>query len=57
MIKTEIFSFTNLFQWQYGSPRTTVKMGQQKLNKIFHYMDMHRRDELKMEQFVSLFHF
>uniref|UniRef100_A0AC34GWN5 Uncharacterized protein n=1 Tax=Panagrolaimus sp. ES5 TaxID=591445 RepID=A0AC34GWN5_9BILA len=39
--------------WQYGSNRTTVRKGQRQLDKIFHYMDMHRRDELKMEKYYA----
>uniref|UniRef100_A0A7E4ZVD1 39S ribosomal protein L20, mitochondrial n=1 Tax=Panagrellus redivivus TaxID=6233 RepID=A0A7E4ZVD1_PANRE len=39
--------------WQYGSARTTVRNGTTIQNKIFHYMDMQRQDQLKNEIFTS----
>ncbi|VDL80459.1 unnamed protein product [Nippostrongylus brasiliensis] len=37
--------------WQYGGERDTYKYGNIKLNKIFCYLDMQRRDEKKLEKF------
>ncbi|CAD6192564.1 unnamed protein product [Caenorhabditis auriculariae] len=36
--------------WQYASERTTVKGANRKLDKIFHYLDMQRLDEPKLEK-------
>ncbi|TMS35884.1 hypothetical protein L596_003177 [Steinernema carpocapsae] len=35
--------------WQYASERDTVKGAYRKQNKIFHYLDMQRQDEAKLE--------
>ncbi|KAK6738389.1 hypothetical protein RB195_020478 [Necator americanus] len=39
--------------WQYGACRDTYKYGNIKLNKIFCYLDMKRRDESKLEKFYA----
>ncbi|VDM57944.1 unnamed protein product [Angiostrongylus costaricensis] len=36
--------------WQYSSDRSTYKYGNVKLNKLFCYLDMQRRDERKLER-------
>uniref|UniRef100_A0A0K0CTL2 Ribosomal protein L20 n=1 Tax=Angiostrongylus cantonensis TaxID=6313 RepID=A0A0K0CTL2_ANGCA len=36
--------------WQYSSDRSTYKYGNMKLNKLFCYLDMQRRDERKLER-------
>ncbi|VDO65787.1 unnamed protein product [Heligmosomoides polygyrus] len=37
--------------WQYGGERDTYKYGNIKLNKLFCYLDMQRRDEKNLERF------
>ncbi|VDO26214.1 unnamed protein product [Haemonchus placei] len=39
--------------WQYGGDRTCYKHGAIRLNKIFLYLDMQRRDEKNLEKFVA----
>ncbi|CAJ0960396.1 unnamed protein product, partial [Mesorhabditis belari] len=39
--------------WQFGINRDEWKHGLQKHNKLFHYMQMHRSDERKTEQFYA----
>uniref|UniRef100_A0A1I7WX41 Uncharacterized protein n=1 Tax=Heterorhabditis bacteriophora TaxID=37862 RepID=A0A1I7WX41_HETBA len=39
--------------WQYASERTTYKGACRKLDKIFNYLDMQRRDEPKLEKFYA----
>uniref|UniRef100_A0A1I7YGB7 Ribosomal protein L20 n=1 Tax=Steinernema glaseri TaxID=37863 RepID=A0A1I7YGB7_9BILA len=36
--------------WQYASERNTVKGAYRKQNKIFHYLDMQRRDANQLEK-------
>ncbi|KJH52013.1 ribosomal protein L20 [Dictyocaulus viviparus] len=39
--------------WQYGAARSTYKYGNVKLNKVFCYLDMQRRDEKKLERYYA----
>uniref|UniRef100_A0A0K0EF74 39S ribosomal protein L17, mitochondrial n=1 Tax=Strongyloides stercoralis TaxID=6248 RepID=A0A0K0EF74_STRER len=39
--------------WQYGSERNTVKGAYRKLNKVFHYMSMQNKDEVKLNHFYA----
>ncbi|EPB70539.1 ribosomal protein L20 [Ancylostoma ceylanicum] len=39
--------------WQYGAARSTYKVGNMKLNKLFIYLDMQRRDEKRLEKFYA----
>lgn len=42
-----------IIQWQTGTARDCVKASYRQLNKVFHYMDMERQDEPKLELYVS----
>ncbi|CAB3404699.1 unnamed protein product [Caenorhabditis bovis] len=42
-----------LTAWQYGSERTTVKGAYRKQDKIYHYLNMQREDEPKLEKFYA----
>ena len=39
--------------WQYGQEMLTVKSGYRKLNKLFIYMDMQRRDAPNLERYYA----
>lgn len=39
--------------WQYSRAQLTVRGGYQKLNKIFIYMDMQRKDEPRLERYYA----
>ncbi|CAJ0585464.1 unnamed protein product, partial [Mesorhabditis spiculigera] len=39
--------------WQFGINRDEWKHGEAKLNKLFHYQQMHRVDEPKLERFYA----
>ncbi|KAI1720391.1 ribosomal protein l20 domain-containing protein [Ditylenchus destructor] len=42
-----------LMAWQTGTARDCVKASYRQLNKVFHYMDMERQDEPKLELYHS----
>ncbi|KAK0396202.1 hypothetical protein QR680_001620 [Steinernema hermaphroditum] len=50
MTRERLAKFT---AWQYASERNTVKGAYRKQNKIFHYLDMQRRDEQRLEKHYS----